>query len=526
MINTIKNFKFTKRENDSLWKTIWRYMFPPLIMSLFTGIYVFFDDVLSVRLTSSEMPILYDIKSHVVTQQFLVRYSLLVTMGINFLLASFTTLFVVGISSSIAPDIENGNFDKAEGKIKKTIFVAFIAALIIVPVFIAIAKPLMNAQFNQDPLIKEVVIEHAFKYIWVTIIGFPFLMYAQIIVSIYRVHGVNFWPVMISVFPIFINLFLDWFIPTVFKTGLQGSAIATLISYLITALSIIVYQMKSKHEFLRIRKLFGDTKVKWSTICLLIIIGLSSAMREFIQGWSEIYENRQLSILDSTTHNFLDQNLYVKNISNVIPIINIFIPMIFAIVIGAAPILSIYYNNDKYTKQKRKATLIVFIYAMIIGVFCYVASASLFKFLCKIMFVNNSWYDIVSVGNIMTSLIMMQCLFLPITMVISAIFIAKKRYVLSILVALSKTLILWIFLNMLLKITMNDRSELITPEQINKLFTIEGMGISTYIYFWSYPIAALISAIFSISLTPLLKVNNKKLWNKIKSLIIKKKINN
>jgi Na+-driven multidrug efflux pump len=60
-----------------------------------------------------------------------------------------------------------------------------------------------------------------------------------------------------TIIPMFFNLLFDYILMGPFKMGIQGGAIASLISFFITSIILIIFIIKSSSKISKFKNMFG-----------------------------------------------------------------------------------------------------------------------------------------------------------------------------------------------------------------------------------------------------------------------------
>ena len=128
------------------------------------------------------------------------------------------------------------------------------------------------------------IIDDAFAYLFVIFLGIPVVMLYNVLFGIIRSMGDSRTPVLYLVVASLINVALDLLLIVVFHTGVEGAAIATVISQAISALLCVRYIRHS--QVLIITK--EDWKVDWQCCKVLLGMGLPTGLQYSITAIGSI----------------------------------------------------------------------------------------------------------------------------------------------------------------------------------------------------------------------------------------------
>ena len=193
----------------------------------------------------------------------------------------------------------------------------------------------------------DVLREYALSYGYIIAVGIPFMIIGTSLNSIIRADGHPKYSMVSMVSGAILNVVLDPIFIFVFKMGVQGAAIATVISQFVTFILNILYV--KKFDSIKLTKdLF---KLKLSVIKKVLLLGISS----FITQMSFV-------VLMSVENNFLGKYGAESKYGSEIPITVLGIVMkinqilnsiIIGIATGAQPILGYNYGAGKYDRVKK-----------------------------------------------------------------------------------------------------------------------------------------------------------------------------
>ena len=154
------------------------------------------------------------------------------------------------------------------------------------------------------------------------------------------------------------NLILDPIFIFVFRLGVQGAAIATIISQLLSALWVLRFLTGKKAELtLKLR----DFRPDWGCIFEIAKLGTSTFVMSFTNGLVQVACNAMLSVYGG--------DLYISVMTVINSIREIAQTPVMAVADGSSPIISYNYGAGEYPLMKkaiRFMTQICFAYSLII----------------------------------------------------------------------------------------------------------------------------------------------------------------
>ncbi len=170
------------------------------------------------------------------------------------LILGFTSGFSVLISQRFGANDENGVKDSVASAITLAIIITIVMTL----VSVILINPLLNAMGTPDDIFND-----AKKYITVSFIGIFSLCFYNLMASILRSLGDSKTPLYFLIIACILNIILDLVFIINFKMGVEGAALATVISQAFSGILCFIYAYKkipllklSKENFINGKKLY------------------------------------------------------------------------------------------------------------------------------------------------------------------------------------------------------------------------------------------------------------------------------
>jgi putative MATE family efflux protein len=122
----------------------------------------------------------------------------------------------------------------------------------------------------------ENVLPYASVYLGLTVFGLPFLLFSSVSSYLIRSDGSPMYSMVATTVGAALNVFLDWLFMLVFRWGIQGAAIATVIGQIISFLICLRYYFRFKN--VPFRPVFP----RWSYLKNILKLGLTNFTNHFL----------------------------------------------------------------------------------------------------------------------------------------------------------------------------------------------------------------------------------------------------
>lgn len=261
---------------------------------------------------------------------------------------AFALMFGDGSSAYLSLKLGEKKSKEAAKGVSNGIMISIIMALILCLISLVFLPQLLNLFGCTD-----VLRDYALNYGYIIAIGLPFVMIGTTLNSIIRADGNPKYAMISMVSGAVLNIILDPIFIFVFKMGVQGAAIATVISQFVTFFINIIYTRKFKS--IVINK--SDLRLEMKVVKRVSMLGISS----FITQMSFV-------LVASFMNNFLAKYGAFSKFGSEIPItvqgivmkINqILNSIIVGIAVGAQPILGYNYGAQKYDRVKQTLKIVL-----------------------------------------------------------------------------------------------------------------------------------------------------------------------
>ena len=252
---------------------------------------------------------------------------------------SFIIGTALGLTSGFSIPVAHAFGARDEKKLSKyaanSISLAFLIGVVIVFIAHLISDPLLKL-IGTD----EDVIGMSSAYVNILYYGVPIQMLSNNFTAISRAVGESKKPLYFFSVSVVVNFVLDLLFVKEFQWGIEGAALATLISYFTACLLNGIYVLRfNKSVKIHLKDLRPDLKVSWSQIKLGIPVSLQFTMtaigsmclqsvvnsfgKTVVAGFTaaarvENLTNLPMSALGVATQTFVGQNYGSKNYSRII----------------------------------------------------------------------------------------------------------------------------------------------------------------------------------------------------------------
>jgi len=188
---------------------------------------------------------------------------------------------------------------------------------------------------------------YALKYGYIIVAGIPFMIVGTTLNSIIRADGSPQYAMFTMVFGAILNIILDYILMYPYNMGIQGAAIATITSQIITAVLNIAYMRKFKS--IKIDK--NTVRLDAKTFKEIVALGISSFITEMSFVVLMAFENNLLSKYGAMSEFGAEIPITVLGI--VMKISQILNSIIIGIAAGSQPIIGFNYGAQNYDRVKK-----------------------------------------------------------------------------------------------------------------------------------------------------------------------------
>ncbi len=261
---------------------------------------------------------------------------------------AFALMFGDGSSAYLSLKLGEKKKEEAEKGVSNGILLSIIIAVILCAITLIFLPQLLNI-FGCTDNLKE----YALNYGYIIAIGLPFMMIGTTLNSIIRADGNPKYAMTSMVSGAVLNIILDPIFIFVFKMGVQGAAIATIISQILTFTMNILYIKKFKS--IQVRK--ETFKPKLSILKKVSTLGISSFITQMSFVVVMAFENNLLGQYGAQSK--FGSEIPITVFGIVMKISQILNSIIIGIAAGSQPIVGYNYGAGKYDRVKKTLKIVL-----------------------------------------------------------------------------------------------------------------------------------------------------------------------
>lgn len=264
-----------------------------------------------------------------------------ISFPIQIMVMAIAQLFGIGCSSIVSRRLGAGDREEARHALGN-LFTLVIGFSALIAAFGSLFLPSLLEFFGAT----EGILPYATDYSRTILLGTPFFMFAMATNAIVRAEGnarVAMWTMIISAA---LNIALDPLFIFVFKLGIRGAALATVVAQATTVVYLIYYFFGGRSS---LRTLPHHLRLKWSIVSEAARVGMGSGLRSAASSFTVIILNTSLA-----THGG-DIAISTFGVINRI-IMFMFLPM-FGIIQGMMPIVGYNYGANQPDRVRQVVRL-------------------------------------------------------------------------------------------------------------------------------------------------------------------------
>lgn len=260
-----------------------------------------------------------------------------VTMPIMSITLAFAMLIGIGCTTNISIKLGQGKKEDAQKIIGNGITLSIIISLILSVIGIVFGNQILHLFGASDQ-----TLYYAKSYIYIILAGTVFNTLGFTLNNTIRGDGNPKLAATIMVVGCITNVILDAVLIFVFNLGIQGAAIATVISQIVTALWGLMYYVKGKSN-LTFEK--SSLKLDKSLVKSIIAIGIAPFSMQIATSLVQVISNNALKMYGG--------DLAIGAMATISSISMIFLMPIFGLNQGSQPIIGFNYGAKQYDRANK-----------------------------------------------------------------------------------------------------------------------------------------------------------------------------
>ena len=198
------------------------------------------------------------------------------TGSLNFIVIGFCMGLCSGFSVPISQSFGAKDFPQLRKMVTNSVWLCTFFSVVITTLMLVFCRPvltLMNTPEN--------IFEYAYIYIFIIFAGIPCTILYNMTAAILRALGDSKSPIIFLAISSVINIGLDLLLIIVFRMGVEGAALATVVSQGVSGVISIIY-IKKKFDILAMEK--GDWKLEGYLAGKLTGVGIPMGLQYSITG--------------------------------------------------------------------------------------------------------------------------------------------------------------------------------------------------------------------------------------------------
>ncbi len=215
--------------------------------------------------------------------------------SINKLILFLFTALATGGTIVCSQYLGRGDKKKSSGAAKQVLLSAMVLGILVGGFCFFFRKGILRLIFGT---VEADVMQAAVTYLMITAFTYPFIAVFNAAAAIFRSSGNTRLPMIISVCSNVLNVIGNAVLMFVFDMGVAGAALATLLSFVVATVAILIYLCKPG-QTIEIGKL-TDLRVDWKVIFLVLSIGLPTGIENAMFQFGKLMVQSTVSTLGTT----------------------------------------------------------------------------------------------------------------------------------------------------------------------------------------------------------------------------------
>ena len=251
-----------------------------------------------------------------------------------------------GCCAFVSMALGRNETEKARRSVGNAVVLSVVSSLVLTAVYLVFADSII-AMFGGT--VNEETFRHSREYFFYITLGIPFYMFGQAMNPIIRADGNPRFAMISTLAGAVINIILDPIFIFLFRWGMMGAAVATVLGQVFTAILAVWYLLHMKI----IRPASGDYALRWNICGRMLTLGITSFLSQISLVASMAAINNMLCKYGALDAVF-GQEQYAQIPMAVVGIVMKFFQIVISIVVGMAagciPIVG--YNIGAEKKQR------------------------------------------------------------------------------------------------------------------------------------------------------------------------------
>ncbi len=178
---------------------------------------------------------------------------------------------------------------------QQVLLTAFFFGVVVMALCLLGRKWMLHVIFGQ---VEQAVMDAAERYFLVTAFSYPFIALFNASAALYRATGNTRLPMVVSVCSNLLNVIGNALLLFVFRMGVAGAALSTVISFALAAVTMLLFQRRP-NQMIEVGKLTG-LRPNWRVMALVLSIGLPTGVENAMFQFGKIMVQSTVSTLGTT----------------------------------------------------------------------------------------------------------------------------------------------------------------------------------------------------------------------------------
>ena len=254
----------------------------------------------------------------------------------------------LGSAATFSLELGKGNPEKSRQSVGTAAVTLLISGIVIAAIVLIFLEPIMLA-FGAT----QEILDYAMAYSGITALGLPFLFLSTGINPLVRADGHSTYSMAAIITGAILNMILDYLFIFPMNMGIQGAAIATVISQIISASILLAYLPRFEFVKIKIKDFIPNPKI----LRRILALGFSVFIFQISNVIIQIVSNNMYNIFGAAS--IYGSNIPIAVSGIVLKLNVIFTTVIIGLVQGGQPIMGYCYGAEKYKRVKDTYKLIL-----------------------------------------------------------------------------------------------------------------------------------------------------------------------
>lgn len=233
-----------------------------------------------------------------------------------------------GCCAFVSISLGKGEHSRAKRSVGNAVILSIVTSLILTALYLVFQTQIIS-MFGGT--VNEETFHYSQEYFFYITLGIPFYMFGQAMNPVIRADGSPKFAMVSTLIGAVANIILDPIFIFVFRWGMMGAAVATVIGQILTALLAVWYLLHMK----AVQPSAGDLRMDWQVCGRALLLGITSFLSQISLVAAMAAINNMLRTYGASDEIF-GQAQYAQIPMAVVGIVMKFFQIIISIVVGMA----------------------------------------------------------------------------------------------------------------------------------------------------------------------------------------------